>query len=249
MKLFLIFYLVFFISVFKANSKKLIIADISDNKINIDVGFKGAKLLFFGVIDEKGDVVVSVTGPRKTVEVRKKEKKMGLWLNSDTKVFFDVPSYYYVASTRPLKELNADNVLQINQVGIENIRFAGAEEQEERSSWVNGIIKSMIEAGRYNPEQGLIQISDKRLFKTELNFSAELVEGQYLVDTLLLRKGAVIAARMEAQEIAAEHYNERHGKPIDVVTGDLVFCEDHRYNATNLPTKMLPKCTGGKSLP
>ena len=40
------------------------------------------------------------------------------------------------------------------------------------------------------------------------------------------------------------YYNERHGKPIDVVTGDLVFCEDHRYNATNLPTKMLPKCTG-----
>ena len=209
MKLFLIFYLVFFISIFKANSKKLIIADISDNKINIDVGFKGAKLLFFGVIDEEGDVVVSVTGPRKTIEVRKKEKKMGLWLNSDTKVFFDVPSYYYVASTRPLKELNAENVLQINQVGIENIRFAGAEEQEERSSWVNGIIKSMIEAGRYNPEQGLIQISDKRLFKTELNFSAELVDGQYLVDTLLLKEGSVIAARRSFINVSKTGYGEK----------------------------------------
>ena len=209
MKLFLIFYLVFFISIFKANSKKLIIADISDNKINIDVGFKGAKLLYFGVIDEEGDVVVSVTGPRKTVEVRKKEKKMGLWLNSDTKVFFDVPSYYYVASTRALKELNADNVLQINQVGIENIRFAGAEEQEERSSWVNGIIKSMIEAGRYNPEQGLIQISDKRLFKTELNFSAELVDGQYLVDTLLLKEGVVIAARRSFINVSKTGYGEK----------------------------------------
>ncbi len=209
MRLFLIFYLVFFISIFKANSKKLIIADISDNKINIDVGFKGAKLLFFGVIDEEGDVVVSVTGPRKTVKVRKKEKKMGLWLNSDTKVFFDVPSYYYVASTRPLKELHAENVMQINQVGIENIRFAGAEEHEERSSWVNGIIKSMIEVGRYKPEQGLIQISDKRLFKTELNFSAELVDGQYLVDTLLLKNGAVIAARRSFINVSKTGYGEK----------------------------------------
>ena len=50
----------------------------------------------------------------------------------------------------------------------------------------------MIEAGRYNPEQGLIQISDKRLFKTELNFSAELVDGQYLVDTLLLKEGMLL---------------------------------------------------------
>ena len=134
---------------------------------------------------------------------------MGLWLNSDTKVFFDVPSYYYVASTRPLKELNAENVLQINQVGIENIRFAGAEEQEERNSWVNGIIKSMIEAGRYNPEQGLIQISDKRLFKTELNFSAELVDGQYLVDTLLLKDGAVIAARRSFINVSKTGYGEK----------------------------------------
>ena len=119
------------------------------------------------------------------------------------------PSYYYVASTRPLKELNAENVLQINQVGIENIRFAGAEEQEERSSWVNGIVKSMIKAGRYNPEQGLIQISDKRLFKTELNFSAELVDGQYLVDTLLLKNGAVIAARRSFINVSKTGYGEK----------------------------------------
>ena len=209
MQNFTIFFSLFFFFTFQSNAKKIIIADISDNKINIDVGFKGAKLLFFGVIDEEGDVVVSVTGPRKAVKVRKKEKKMGLWLNSDTKVFFDVPSYYYVASTRPLKEMNAENVLQINQVGIENIRFAGAEEQEERRSWVNGIIKSMIEARRYNPEQGLIQISDKRLFKTELNFSAELVDGQYLVDTLLLKKGAVIAARRSFINVSKTGYGEK----------------------------------------
>ena len=209
MNFFLIFYLLFFTATFQANSKKLIIADISENKINIDVGFKGAKLLFFGVIDEEGDVVVSVTGPRKKVKVRKKEKKMGIWLNTDTKIFFDVPSYYYVASTRPLKELRAENVLQINQVGLENIRFAGAEEQEEREAWVNGIVKSMIKAGRYNPKHGIIKISDKKLFKTELNFSAELVDGQYLVDTLLLKSGDVIAARRSFINVSKSGYGEK----------------------------------------
>mgnify|MGYP007000358212 len=49
------FFLFFFLAI-QSNAKKIIIADISDNKINIDVGFKGAKLLFFGVIDEEGDV-------------------------------------------------------------------------------------------------------------------------------------------------------------------------------------------------
>ena len=58
-------------------AKEIIIADFSNNKINIDVGFNGTKLLFFGVIDGEGDVVVSVTGPRKTIKVRRKEKKNG----------------------------------------------------------------------------------------------------------------------------------------------------------------------------
>jgi uncharacterized protein (TIGR02186 family) len=211
MKVVITSFYIFFLLIWQAESRKMIIADISENKIYVDVGFKGAKLLFFGVIDEEGDVVVSVTGPRKSIRVRKKEKKLGIWLNADTKIFYDVPSYYYVAATSPLEELNATNVLQINQVGIKNIRFEGAEEKEieERNNWIQGIINSMIESGRYKPQQGIIEISDKRLFKTELNFSAELVDGQYLVDTLLLKDGRVIAARRSFINVSKSGYGER----------------------------------------
>ena len=44
---------------------KNLIAEFLDNKINIDVGFKGTKLSYFGAIDTKGDLVIIVTGPRK----------------------------------------------------------------------------------------------------------------------------------------------------------------------------------------
>ncbi len=208
--IFLLIYLLFILSAF-SNSKEIIIADISDNKIDIDVGFKGAKLLFFGVIDNQGDLVVSVTGPRKAVKVRRKKKKMGIWMNADLKVFYDVPSYYYVASTKPLKELNADQALLVNQVGIKNIRFEGAEEKEkkERDFWKEGIINTMINSKRYFPEAGNINISDKRLFKTELNFSAELTEGEYLVNTLLIENGNVIAARRSFINVSKSGYGEK----------------------------------------
>lgn len=211
MKFFFISFGIFFILMFQAQSKKIIIADISDNKINIDVGFKGAKLLFFGVIDDEGDIVVSVTGPRKSVSVRKKEKKMGFWLNTESQKFYDVPTYYYVSATKSLKALNAEKALQINQVGIRNIRFEGAEEKEndERNNWVEGIINNMIKSERYIPEEGTIKISDKRLFKTELNFSSELIDGEYLVDTLLLKDGNVIAARRSFINVSKSGYGEK----------------------------------------
>ena len=53
-----------------------------------------------------------------------------------------------------------------------------------------------------------------------------------------------IAARMEAQEVQADYYNEHHGVVSDIVTGDLVFCEVHNYNTSEMPTKLLPKCSG-----
>ena len=51
-----------------------------------------------------------------------------------------------------------------------------------------------------------------------------------------------IAARMAAQETQADYYNEHHGIVGDIVTGDLVFCEVHNYNASEMPTKLLPQC-------
>ena len=67
----------------------------------------------------------------------------------------------------------------------------------------------MVKTGRYIPEQGIIKISDKRLFKTELNFSSDLVEGEYLVDTLLLKDGNVIAARRSFINVSKSGYGEK----------------------------------------
>ena len=196
---------------FNLHSKEIIIADISQDKIDIDVGFKGAKLLFFGVIDDKGDVVVSVTGPRKTIRVRKKEKSFGIWINSVSKLFYDVPTYYFVASSRELKNLDADQALKVNQIGIKNLRFEGTEamEQNEKKYWKSGIIETMIKKKRYFPSLGEIKISDNTLFKTELSFSSELIEGTYLVDTLLLKKGNVIAARRSFINVSKSGYGEK----------------------------------------
>ena len=63
---FLIFTLMFFTFLInKSFGDQNLIAEFLDNKINIDVGFTGTKLSYFGAIDTKGDLVIIVTGPRK----------------------------------------------------------------------------------------------------------------------------------------------------------------------------------------
>ena len=191
--------------------KQNLIAEFLDNNIDIDVGFTGKKLSYFGAIDIKGDLVIIVTGPRKKIKVFKKEKKIWFWINSSSRIFADVPSYYFVATSRPLNQIKNDSFLKINQIGLENLRFEGAEEVEEieRTKWRNGIIDSMKKKGNYFSKNGIIEIIDEHLFKTEISFPSDIAEGVYIVDTLLLKDDSVIGSKRSFINVSKSGLGEK----------------------------------------
>ena len=61
-----------------------IVADLSQENVEISTDFQGAKILLFGAYDgQKGDdIIVIVTGPKGLVTVQKKEKTLGVWVNT-----------------------------------------------------------------------------------------------------------------------------------------------------------------------
>ncbi len=211
MKFFIIFYIYFIFCCSHGKSSQNLIAEFLDNQIDIDVGFTGKKLTYFGAIDTKGDLVIIVTGPRKKIKVFKKEKKIWFWINSNSRVFSDVPSYYFVATSRPLNQIKNDSFLKINQIGLENLRFEGAEEIEEveRLRWRNGIIESMKKMGNYFSKNGKIDVIDDRLFKTEISFPSDITEGIYIVDTLLLKNDSVIGSKRSFINVSKSGVGEK----------------------------------------
>jgi len=211
MKLFIIIFLYLSFFCNSCYGKQNLIAGFLDNNIDIDVGFTGKKLSYFGAIDIQGDLVIIVTGPRKKIKVFKKEKKIWFWLNSSSRIFADVPSYYFVATSRPLNQMKNDSFLKINQIGLENLRFEGAEEIEEieRAKWRNGIIDSMKKMGNYFSKNGNIDIIDEHLFKTEISFPSDIAEGVYIVDSLLLKNDSVIGSNRSFINVSKSGLGEK----------------------------------------
>ena len=80
-----------------------IVADLSAHEIAITAGFSGTELLLFGATDGEGDVIVVVRGPATTMSVRRKSRVLGIWINTESLRFRDVPSFYRVASSRPIE--------------------------------------------------------------------------------------------------------------------------------------------------
>jgi len=101
-----------------------LVADLTSHLIGISAGFTGASVVLFGATDGPGDIVVVVRGPERDIVVRRKRQVAGIWVNAKGETFAKVPSFYSLASSRPLDTLTTPAVRAFHQLGIDNLHFA-----------------------------------------------------------------------------------------------------------------------------
>jgi uncharacterized protein (TIGR02186 family) len=181
-----------------------LVPDVSDTRIDIAYSFTGARLLLFGAILYPGgrppspdtEVAVVVKGPSQAVLVREKAKIAGIWVNHASARFRSVPSFYAVATTRPLGKVVSPRTAAIYELGIGDLLLspangAGAEEQARFQA---GLIAMKRDAGLYAEHIGAVTIRDGVLYRAELPIPARVPVGDYTAETFLIRDGRVVAA-------------------------------------------------------
>lgn len=173
-----------------------IVADLSKYVISIDSGFTGTDVLLYGAVEDEGDLVVVVRGPLERVAVRRKDRVAGIWVNRETVEFEDVPSYYTVATSRPLDEIAQKNFRVLHQIGLDALRLVavGDRSAAETDPFREALIRSRIRDGLYSEDANSMKFLSNRLFSTPLRFPANVTEGTYHAQVFLIRDGAVVSA-------------------------------------------------------
>src|SRR5207244_4898835 len=67
------------------------------------------------------DLVVTVSVPRADMVTRRKERKFGIWINTDSRQFLKVPSYLALFSNRPFDAIASPEVQRRQGLGINNV--------------------------------------------------------------------------------------------------------------------------------
>ncbi|HYG89017.1 MAG TPA: TIGR02186 family protein [Azospirillum sp.] len=174
-----------------------LVADLSSHLIAITTGFTGTEVVLFGSTDGPGDVAVVVTGPRTTATVRRKSRVAGIWVNRDKVVFDQVPSFYVVATNRPLEQFVRAPVLERHQIGLTHLRMESKEPPTagELSDYRAALIRTKQRAGLYGITLGQVTFLGARLFRTNIYFPATVPTGLYNVEVFLIRDGDVVTAQ------------------------------------------------------
>lgn len=174
-----------------------LVADLTNHLIAITTGFTGTSVVLFGATDGSGDVIVVVRGPERDITVRRKSKVAEVWVNTRQVTFQGVPSFYSIASSKPLDDIAPPAMRQLHQIGLDNLRL-GTEaplSPQETEEFRSALLRNEARDGLYPPGIGQVNFLGDRLFRTDLRFPANVPTGTYLVQVFLVRDKAVVSGQ------------------------------------------------------
>jgi uncharacterized protein (TIGR02186 family) len=172
-----------------------LVADLTNHLIAITTGFTGTDVVLFGAIEGDGDVIVTVRGPETPIEVRRKERTAGIWLNRSDMTFADVPGFYSIASTRPIEQLARPEVLERYHIGIDHLGLEPIDPTDEVALFRQALIRNKQHDGLFPAAPGTVTFVGSRLFRTTVTFPANVPTGSYQVAVFLVRNGQVQGAQ------------------------------------------------------
>ena len=194
-----------------AQREPVLVPDVSARSIEIRYSFSGAQLLLFGAILYPGgkvpsraaDIVVVLKGPVEPIVVREKQKIAGIWMNADQNRFRSAPSYYAVASSRPVRDLVDERTAAIFELGLQDLQLSpggGALPDKERR-FESGLLDLRKRQGLYGEQPNGVEISDGVLYRARISIPSQVPVGTYTAETFLIDRGKVIAAATRDVEV------------------------------------------------
>jgi uncharacterized protein (TIGR02186 family) len=184
-------------------AKPVLVPDVSQRDIEIIYSFTGAELLLFGAVlypggrvpSDQVDIAVVVKGPSESILVREKQKIAGIWVNADAARFRSAPSFYAVATSRPLDRMVDERTAAIYELGIQNLQLspADADTPSEANRFERGFIDLRQRAGLFVEQPGAVEITDGVLYRARIRIPARVPVGTYTAETFLVKDGKVIA--------------------------------------------------------
>jgi uncharacterized protein (TIGR02186 family) len=187
-----------------AAEKPTLVPDISARQVQIRYSFSGAQLLLFGAIaypdgrtpKRPADIAVVLRGPVQPILVREKQKIAGIWMNADSSRFRSAPSFYAVASSRPIRELVDDRTASIYELGIHNLQLSpgGGTLPERERHFEAGLLDLRSRSGLYGENPRGVEITDGILYRAVITIPSQVPVGTYTAETFLIDRGKVVAA-------------------------------------------------------
>ena len=169
------------------------VADISQNTVEIHSRFNGTQLLIFGARNQPGELVIAVRGPHTNLNLRRKERIAGMWMHVEKQKYEAIPLFYAIASTRPLADIAPLPLLQSLGLGAEQVIHLN--NPGSQPIFDNALLETFAKHRTWQIAFSPITYFGESLFKAKLNLPDTLPDGQFTVEVYLVDRGKLVSAQ------------------------------------------------------
>jgi uncharacterized protein (TIGR02186 family) len=180
-----------------------IVLGLSQAEVSITTNFNGSEILVYGAVKRETpipegpplEVVMTIAGPSQPVVVRRKEKRLGIWVNTEAVEVDRAPSFYAVVTSGPMNAVLKRIEDLRHKISIPRaIRSVGAPMTiQDSASFTDGLIRIRSEANLYQVMEGGVKVDEQTLFRAAVRLPAALTEGDYATRIFLTRDGNIVS--------------------------------------------------------
>ena len=206
-------------STLPAHANEEVVLGLSQNRVAITADFDGSEILIFGAIkrdapipvDDPIDVVVAIEGPSEPLMVRRKEKRYGIWINTDAMEIDLAPAFYSVSTSGPFAQVLSETEDLRHHVSVPKaIRSVGATEHvSDPEAFTQAVIRIRRQNGLYQFNESTVDIAEETLFRTSVTLPSNLTEGTYKTRIFLTRHGEVVShyeTNIDVRKVGLERF-------------------------------------------
>lgn len=201
-----------------------LVSGLSQDTVEITSNYTGTDIVVFGAIEHledtgANDVIVIVRGPDSNLIVRKKDRVAGIWINRDQAKLQDMPTYYYLASSRPLGAIAAAYTLSRYGIGLANLKPDRIVSHHDPEPFRQALIRHKERDGLYGEAPAGVEFLSPALFRVHVPVPATVTRGQYNAEVYLFHDGNVISAQstplfIDQTGLERRLYNLAHSSPL-----------------------------------
>jgi uncharacterized protein (TIGR02186 family) len=202
------------LSMAPAQAERLIVS-VSNHRVTVTPNYSGEELVLFGSVEKDAstpagrasyDLVVTVSGPRADMVTRRKERRFGIWINSDYRQFLKVPGYLALFANRPFDAMASPELARRQQLGLDNVLLTqrvGPDYADvvPNDAFRRAFIRLQTQHGLYREDTTAVTFLTPTLFRTGIPLPAQVPIGTYEVEIKLFSGGNLVTHTDTAFEI------------------------------------------------
>jgi uncharacterized protein (TIGR02186 family) len=171
-------------------------AAVIDEAVLVASDFVGAKVTVFGSVagvPDGADVVVLVRGPDRPAWIGERQRVLGLWIGQQRVRFDAAPTFFGVASSRPLGQIAAADTLALYGLTPESQLALNpqdaADDPERAARLTTAYARLRAQEGLYVEDAAAVRRLPGGLFRADLQMPDTTPPGLYTAKVIVFRNG------------------------------------------------------------